>query len=57
MKMLPIAIFENINRIPQGQPIDFLIWPITIAGIAALLYYVTKAAPKGEAKRNSEDEK
>ena len=35
--MLPIALFENINRIPQGQPIDFLIWPITIAGIAALL--------------------
>lgn len=55
--MLPIAIIENINRIPQGQPIDFLIWPITIAGIAALLYYVTKSAPKGEEKRNSEDEK
>jgi len=53
--MLPIL--ENINRVPQGQPIDFLIWPITIAGIAALLYYVTKAAPKDESKRNSEDKK
>ena len=55
--MLPIEIIENINRSPQGQPIDLLIWPCTIAGIAALLYYVTKAAPKGEEKRNSEDEK
>lgn len=55
--MLPIALFENINRIPQGQPIDFLIWPITIAGIAALLYYVTKAAPKDESKRNTKDKK
>ena len=55
--MLSIAILENINRIPQGQPIDFLIWPITLAGIAALLYFVTKAAPKEESKRNSEEEK
>lgn len=55
--MLSIAIFENINRIPEGQTVDFLIWPITIAGIAALLYYVTKAAPKDEDKRNSKDKK
>ena len=56
-----LAIYElalvaevEINKIPQGQPIVFIMWPIMAAAFAAVIYFVHRAAPE---EGNKDEEK
>jgi hypothetical protein len=51
---LALAAEAEINKIPQGQPIDFIMWPIMAAAFAAVIYFVHRAAPE---EGNKDEEK
>lgn len=44
----------NVNKIPTGSGIDFLVWPLMIIGFGVLIYYVVQNAPR---EKNQEAEK
>jgi hypothetical protein len=45
----------DINRIPSGQGIDFLVWPLMIGAFAYIVYLTTRKNPSE--KGNKEEEK
>ena len=56
--MLALAVFTNdinLNKIPSGSGIDFLVWPLMVIGFGVLIYYVVQNAPK-EKTKDSEKE-
>ena len=56
--MLAAALFAtsdfNVNKIPSGTTIDFLVWPIMVIGFGVLIYFVVQNAPK---EKNKEGDK
>lgn len=56
--MLAVAVLTasdfNVNKIPTGSGIDFLVWPLMIIGFGVLIYYVVQNAPR---EKNQEAEK
>ena len=44
----------NVNKIPTGSGIDFLVWPLMIIGFGVLIYFVVQNAPRD---KNQEAEK
>lgn len=44
----------NVNKIPAGSGIDFLVWPLMIIGFGVLIYYVVQNAPKEKDKEGKE---
>lgn len=56
--MLALAAFTNdinLNKIPSGSGIDFLVWPLMVIGFGVLIYFVVQNAPK-EKNKDSEME-
>ena len=51
---LAFAAEVEISKIPQGQPIDFIMWPIMAAAFFAVIYFVHRSAPE---ERNKEEDK
>lgn len=45
----------DINRIPSGQGIDFLVWPLMIGAFFYIVYLTTRKNPSE--KGNKEEEK
>lgn len=58
--MLAASIFAtgeyiDMNKIPSGSGIDFLVWPLMVIGFGLLIYYVVQNAPKDkDGKREKE---
>jgi selenophosphate synthetase-related protein len=51
--MLALAVFTNdinLNKIPSGSGIDFLVWPLMVIGFGVLIYFVVQNAPKEKNK-------
>lgn len=49
---LPLAQVD-VNRIPSGTGIDFLVWPVMVAAFFYIVYVLIRKTP--EEQRNKED--
>lgn len=48
--------FIDVNKIPAGTGIDFLVWPLMVIGFGVLIYYVVQNAPREKNKEGEDKE-
>jgi hypothetical protein len=44
----------DVNRVPTGSGIDFLVWPIMAAAFAYIVYAATRKKPSDKGNKDQE---
>jgi hypothetical protein len=50
----PLLSQVDVNRVPTGSGIDFLVWPIMAAAFAYIVYATTRKKPSDKGNKDSE---